>query len=164
MPIAHKDPKLPPPIALPEGPDWSSALKLLDVHAAVTLLAAVRTLYPHEGLQERVFRRVVAQFDRIAARSPVAAQIFAQFVDLVDGAMPLPFADLTEGYRVQVLKSIEGSGAFRFVQRSSVRFLYDDIEVWEAFGYEGASVQLGGYVTRGFDDLHWLPEPPAGDI
>jgi len=43
-----------------------------------------------------------------------------------------------------------------------VRFLYDDVEVWQAFGYEGASAHLGGYVNRGFNDLDWLPDPPAG--
>jgi hypothetical protein len=162
--IAHKDPKLPPPIALPDGPDWTGALRQIDPHAALTLLAAARTLYPHEGLPDRVYRRVVAQFDRMAATSPVVAQSLAQFVDLVDAAMPLPFAELTEGYRSQVLRSIEGTGAFRLVQRATVRFLYDDVEVWDAFGYEGASVQLGGYAKRGFDDLRWLPEPPAGEI
>jgi hypothetical protein len=162
--IAHKDPKLPPPIAVPEGPGWTGALTSLDAQAAATLLAAVRTLYPHEGLPERVFRRVVLHFDRMAATSPVAAAAFGDFVARVDGAMALPFAEMAETYRVQILRSLEGTGSFRVVQRSTVRFLYDDVEVWEAFGYEGASVQLGGYAKRGFNDLAWLPEPPAGEI
>ncbi len=160
-PIAHKDPKMPPPIALPEGPDWAGALGVFSPGVAETLLVAARTLYPHDGLPERVYRRVVAQLDRMAAASPLVAQGFAEFVDLVDGAMPLPFTELSEGFRVQVLKRVEASTAFRLVQRSTVRYLYDDIEVWEAFGYEGAAVHLGGYVNRGFDDLDWLPEPAA---
>lgn len=159
---AHKDPKLPPPVDLPDGPEWVAALKLFDAHAAETLVAAVRTLYPHDGLPERIYRRTVFHFDAMAAKAPVAAQSFAEFVDLVDGALPLPFRELSEGYRVQVLKGVEGTSAFRLVQRSAVRFLYDDIEVWQAFGYEGASVHLGGYVNRGFNDLDWLPDPPSG--
>jgi len=159
---AHKDPKLPPPVELPDGPEWTSALALFGPHVAETLVAAVRTLYPHDGLPERVYRRTVFQFDAMAAKAPAAAQALAQFIDLVDGAMPVPFRDLSEGYRVQVLKGIEPSSAFRLVQRSSVRFLYDDVEVWQAFGYEGASVHLGGYVNRGFNDLDWLPDPPPG--
>ncbi len=35
--------------------------------------------------------------------------------------------------------------------------LYDDKEVWEILGYEGASYDKGGYLHRGFDDLDWLP-------
>lgn len=161
-PIAHKDPRLPPPIDLPEGEDWVGALRVFSPHVAQTLLAAARTLYPHEGLPERVYRRVIAEFDRMALAAPPAAQSFAEFVDLLDTQLPLPFAELSEGYRVQVLKAVEASPAFRLVQRSTVRFLYDDIEVWETFGYEGAAVHLGGYVKRGFDDLDWLPTPPAG--
>ncbi|WP_428028961.1 hypothetical protein [Ancylobacter sp.] len=159
---AHKDPAMPPPIEVAEGPEWVDALTLLDPHVAQTLLAAARTLYPHDGLPERVYRRVILHFDRMAAHSPAAAQSFAEFADRVDGAMPLPFRDLSESYRVAALKGLEASAAFRLVQRSTVRFLYDDVEVWQAFGYQGASVHLGGYVARGFNDLDWLPEPPAG--
>ena len=159
---AHKDPKLPPPLTVAEGPEWVEALTLIDPQMAQTLLVAARTLYPHDGLPERVYRRVILHFDRMAAHSPAAAQSFAEFVDRVDAAMPLPFRELSESYRVAVLKRMETSAAFRLVQRSTVRFLYDDVEVWQAFGYEGASVHLGGYVKRGFNDLDWLPEPPAG--
>jgi hypothetical protein len=35
--------------------------------------------------------------------------------------------------------------------------LYDDAEVWDLLGYEGASFDKGGYLHRGFDDLDWLP-------
>lgn len=159
---AHKDPKMPSPPDVAEGPEWVEALILLDPQVAQTLLAAARTLYPHDGLPERVYRRVVLHFDRMAAGSPAAAQSFAEFVDRADAAMPVAFRDLSESYRVAVLKGLEASAAFRLVQRSTVRFLYDDVEVWQAFGYEGASVHLGGYVKRGFNDLDWLPEPPAG--
>lgn len=159
--VAYKDPKLAGgAIALPDRPEWVAALRVFDAHVAQTLLVAARTLYPHDSLPERVYRRVVAEFDRMAGASPAAAQMMAQFVDLADETMPLPFVELSEGYRVEVLKRLEGTPAFRLVQRSAVRFLYDDIEVWKAFGYEGASVHLGGYVKRGFDDLDWLPDPP----
>jgi hypothetical protein len=159
--IAHKDPKLPPPLALPEGPEWVSHLSALDAGAAETLVAVVRTLYPHDGLPDRVYRRVVAALDGVARAQPVPAQRLAEFLDALKERGLLPFRELSESYRVQALKAIEGSAAFRFVQRASVRFLYDDVEVWRAFGYEGASVHLGGYIERGYNDLAWLPEPPV---
>jgi hypothetical protein len=160
--IAHKDPKLPPPVALPDGSEWVGLLRVFDAALAETLVAATRTLYPHDGLPERVYRRVVLALDGMAGNAPATAQMIAELADLVDSAMPLRFRELSESYRVAVLKGIEATPAFRLVQRSTVRFLYDDREVWEAFGYEGASVHLGGYVQRGFDDLDWLPDPPAG--
>lgn len=162
FPKAYKDPKMPAPVELPDGPEWVDVLKVFDAHVAETLVVAARTLYPHQTLPERVYRRTIVAFDDLAARNSAIAQGFAEFVDLIDGATALPFRELSESYRVNALKAIEGTPAFRLIQRSTVRYLYDDLEVWQAFGYEGASVHLGGYVNRGFNDLDWLPEPPAG--
>ncbi len=158
--IAHKDPQLPAPPALPDGPGWVSALKVLDPAAAETLCAAVRTLYPHDVLPDSVYRRVVAAFDRSAAESSATASLLAECAAKLEAAFPVSFRERSEGYRTAALKALEGTPAFRLLQRSAVRFLYDDIEVWQAFGYEGAAHHLGGYLQRGFDDLDWLPPVP----
>lgn len=162
MSIAHKDPKLPLSPAIPDGPEWTHALAVLSPEAGETLVAVVRTLCPHDALPDRVYRRVVLHYDRLARTAPAAAASIAQAVGSLDAAMPLPFRERSESYRIAALKAIETTTAFVFLQRTAVRFLYDDVEVWDAFGYEGASVHLGGYVTRGFNDLDWLPEPPVG--
>jgi len=157
---AYKDPNLPTPPAVSAGPDWAQAFTTISRQDAETLRAAVATLYPHDALDPLIYRRVIAQFDRVAAQSREAAEMFASFcARLSDGAV-LPFAELAESYRVQALTNLETTPAFFFVQRLAVRYLYDDVEVWAAFGYEGASVQLGGYIKRGFDDLDWLPPLP----
>lgn len=46
--------------------------------------------------------------------------------------------------------------AFRFHAAVS---LYGDLDVTQAFGYQGPSLDDGGYIDRGFNDLDWLPEP-----
>ena len=157
---AFKDPKLRPAPALNQA-NWGVALHFLDTIDATRLLVAIRTLYPHDGLDDPVYRRVVAVFDRLATQSPQAAQSLDQFGAALEAALPLRFVDRSEGFRVQALKSIEHTPAFRYVQRTAVRHLYDDLEVWAAFGYEGASWHLGGYANRGFDDLDWLPPIPV---
>lgn len=45
---------------------------------------------------------------------------------------------------------------FRFAIMSG---LYNDLSVTSQFGYQGPSLEQGGYLQRGFDDLDWLPEP-----
>lgn len=162
MSIAHKDPRLPPSPEIPEGPEWTLALTVLSPEVGETLVAVVRTLCPHDALVDRVYRRVVLHYDRLGHAAPATAASIEQAVRALDGAMPLPFRERSESYRIAALKAIETTSAFVFLQRSAVRFLYDDVEVWGAFGYEGASVHLGGYVTRGFNDLDWLPAPPVG--
>ena len=34
-------------------------------------------------------------------------------------------------------------------------------DLWRVAGYEGESFSKGGYLARGFNDLNWLPDPPA---
>ena len=69
------------------------------------------------------------------------------------------FADLNFNDATKYLKNIEGSAFFNHVRGTSVVTLYNDKEVWDVLGYEGASFDKGGYVNRGFNDLNWLPEP-----
>jgi hypothetical protein len=159
MTIAHKDPKLPPPLAVPEGPEWISLLRNIDATQGKILCAVIRTFYPHDAIPEACYRRVVYHLDR-AARTPEAAALLRGFCGQLAELATLPFFELAETFRVQALKQIETTPDFFFVQRLSVRCFYDDVEVWAAFGYEGASVHLGGYIQRGFDDLDWLPPLP----
>ncbi len=157
---AYKDPKLPVAPTASSGPDWADAFQTISAADARTLLAAVETLYPHATLNPLIYRRVILQFDRAASSNPAAAESLAAFCASLQTAFPLPFPDLAESYRVAALKNIETTASFFFVQRLAIRYLYDDVELWAAFGYEGASVHLGGYLKRGFDDLDWLPPLP----
>jgi hypothetical protein len=36
--------------------------------------------------------------------------------------------------------------------------LYSNPQVWPLFGYQGSSLEYGGYLERGFDDIAWLPK------
>jgi len=153
--IAYKDPKLPAPLAVSSANDWAGGLQTISAPDAETLVAAICTLYPHDSLPVTIYRRVVLHFDRLAAGEGLAT-----FCKFLSEFLPIPFADLAETYRVEALKRIESTPEFTFVQRMAVRYLYDDVEVWAAFGYQGASVHLGGYIKRGFEDLDWLPPLP----
>jgi hypothetical protein len=153
--VAYKDPKLPAPLAVSEKDDWAGALKTISAADAEILAAAIQTLYPHDSLPFTVYRRVVLHFDRLDAGPTLTA-----FCKAASASWQIPFSALAETYRVEALKRIESTPEFTFVQRMAVRYLYDDVEVWAAFGYEGASVHLGGYIKRGFDDLDWLPPLP----
>ncbi len=153
--VAYKDPKLPAPLAASTAADWAAGLQTISAADAETLVAAIQTLYPHDKLPVTIYRRVVLHFDRLSA-----GQILSGFCKAASESWPIPFPALAETYRIEALKRIEALPEFTFVQRMAVRYLYDDIEVWAAFGYQGASVHLGGYIKRGFDDLNWLPPLP----
>ena len=70
------------------------------------------------------------------------------------------WSELSADKRSAVLKKIEDTAFFQQVRSKCVTGIYNNKELWEHFGYEGASTKHGGYINRGFDDLDWLPQPP----
>lgn len=125
-----------------------------DLKPAVVRL--LRAAYPHssfpDGPYERTADAILEQLDadlwhRIALESGLAT------LDL--DALADPEAPETRAY----LDTIADAEFFVFVRGVAVTTLYNDHEVWELLGYEGASFDQGGYLHRGFDDLDWLPAP-----
>ena len=53
----------------------------------------------------------------------------------------------------------EGQPFFATVRGQCVTSLYDNDMAFKVFGYPGSAWEKGGYITRGFQDLKWLPAP-----
>ena len=73
------------------------------------------------------------------------------------------FANGSEEQRVAALKKIEPSAFFQQFRVKALSVLYSTPFAYAHFGYEGEAFSKGGYLTRGFNDLRWLPEVPPGD-
>jgi hypothetical protein len=130
----------------------------LSEHVRETTLRVARAMYPHDALPDEAYEKVVRAVAAQAAGNDDVVATIEQGVAQLDD--PAPFADLDPDAQLAALERTEGSAYFDLVRATAVVELYDDPLVWEALGYEGPSVHLGGYVDRGFDDLDWLPDPP----
>jgi len=65
--------------------------------------------------------------------------------------------DIVADDQIKAMKAVESEAFFAAIQGGvRVRF-YNHPKVWEHIGYPGSSVEYGGYVDRGFDDIDWLP-------
>jgi len=73
------------------------------------------------------------------------------------------FAKTDESARVAALKKIESSEFFQTVRLKTLQVLYATPMAYAYFGYEGEAFSRGGYLSRGFNDLRWLPEVPLED-
>ena len=69
------------------------------------------------------------------------------------------FVKASADQRLAAVKSLEGKPFFATVRGKCITSLYDNDMAFAAFGYPGSSWEKGGYITRGFQDLKWLPEP-----
>ena len=70
----------------------------------------------------------------------------------------MKWIDLSDGMREAVLRGMEKTAFFTTVRTKTISGLYGNPLVYQSFGYGGPSVQLGGYIERGFDDIGWLPK------
>ena len=140
---------------------WAMSLKTVDEHAARTLLRMARHLYPHDALGDIYYATVVESIDGKAATDPELHAVIKNGVAELDRALPLPWLELSDGYQLEVLESLESTPFFQAVRGNTVVALYNNQNVWPFFGYQGSSFEYGGYLRRGFQDAGWTGEPPA---
>lgn len=79
----------------------------------------------------------------------------------LDEAAGGTFVTATPEDQEAALTRISDTPFFQAVRGKTVVSLYNQPEVWAQFGYEGPSFEQGGYLFNGFNDLSWLPDPPA---
>ena len=148
---------LSPLAALVPGRAWAVELRTLTTGEAVTVLAVIRTITPHDGLDDAAYALVVAALDADAAASAENRAL------LTSGIVALgpDFATAPEAKRVAALSAVESGAFFQGVRRKTLLVLYANPIAWAHFGYEGEAFSKGGYLLRGFNDLKWLPEVPV---
>jgi len=138
---------------------WAVELRVLSSAEAAALLALIRSIAPHDTLDDSAYALVVKAVDGDAAASAEArAELKSGLASLGEG-----FATVPEEARVLRLKAIESGAFFQSVRIKTLMVLYNNPIAWAHFGYEGESFSKGGYLLRGFNDLKWLPEVPLVD-
>ena len=65
--------------------------------------------------------------------------------------------DVAETDRVAILSSLQDSPFFRVIRSNTLQVLLRDPATFAIVGYGGSSIQYGGYLGRGFNDINWLP-------
>lgn len=119
------------------------------------LLRMGRDIYPHDHLNDLHYAK------------PLAELVTKQPELITDGLRELqasakrrhgqPFEALSaENDRVALLREIETKPFFRATRSALMFGLYNNPALFPLFGYEGSSVEKGGYLTRGYNDLDWL--------
>jgi hypothetical protein len=138
---------------------WALDLKSLTSPEGATLLAAARTIAPHDRLDDAPYALVVQALDSSAARDAATLELLRQGVS----GLGAGFATASETERVKVLTAVDTTPFFKSLRATTLMTLYGSPLVYAYFGYEGEAFSKGGYLLRGFNDLRWLPEVPLAD-
>ena len=143
---------------------WALSTEVLSGDTALSLLIMARHLYPHDFLGDQYYAEVVVNLDEQAkSDSSLAEKLENGVKDLSqiiegDRSYNVAFKDQSVGLQLQNLKRIDGSDFFETVRGATMGGLYGNPRVAAFFGWEGSSVEHGGYINRGFDDIGWLPK------
>ena len=118
------------------------------------LLRLARLLYPHDGVADDVYLEVMDSVLSDSANGPVLDSA----VTALNAAQSGDWFDLDVDDQIAAMKSVETESFFEAIRAGVRDRFYTHPKVWEHIGYPGSSVEFGGYVDKGFDDIDWLPE------
>jgi hypothetical protein len=138
---------------------WALDLTALTSEEGATLLAAARTIAPHDKLEDAAYAMVVHSIDTAAAKDSALKRQYQEGV----ARLGADFASAAENDRVAALRAVEPTPFFQTLRTNTLQVLYATPMAYEYFGYEGEAISKGGYIYRGFNDLRWLPEVPEAD-
>ena len=145
--------------SLAPSPVWALELKTLSKADGQTLMAMGRVLYPHKKLPDAVYALLAKDLDAKAAGDPAAASLLRDGISALHAAAGGSFVKVSAPRKLALVKALEGQPFFNAVRGQCVTSLYDNDMAYAALGYPGSSYDKGGYITRGFQDLKWLPAP-----
>jgi len=138
---------------------WALDMKSLTTEEGAALLAAARSIAPHDRLDDAPYALVVQALDGGSARDGATLELLRRGVS----GLGAGFVAAPESGRVAALAAIETTPFFKYVRATTLMTLYSTPLVYAYFGYEGEAFSKGGYLLRGFNDLRWLPEVPLAD-
>jgi hypothetical protein len=138
---------------------WAVELKTLTKAEGQTLLQMGRVLYPHKKLPDAVYALLAKDLDADAGKSADTAKLLRDGIAALDKATGGSFVKAKPALKAAAVKAIEGQPFFGAVRGKCITSLYDNDMAYKVFGYPGSAWEKGGYITRGFQDLKWLPAP-----
>ena len=118
---------------------------------AHSLVRMARLLYPHDALADATYADVV---QGLVSDS----EALSACIESLNSASASDWLALGEDEQIAVLREIENSTAFQTVQNGVRTGLYNHPDLFQLIRYPGSSLEFGGYIDRGFDDIDWLPE------
>lgn len=142
------------------GSVWaqSSAATGGDSAGALALARMARLLYPHDGIEDDVYAEVIDGILSDTANDSTMTAALDSAIPALNAVQTGDWFELGVEQQVASLQAVENEAFFTVIQAGVRDRFYTHPKVWEHIGYPGSSVEHGGYVERGFDDIDWLPE------
>lgn len=134
----------------------TSGVPALTDHQLAMLERISYLLFPFPQLGMEPYQRVVADMQQAAGTQADQISLITEGIALLDSAAAPAWLDLPQSEQIALLKQMENSAFFQWALPATRSRLFQDPQVWALIGYEGSSLEKGGYLQRGLDDIDWL--------
>ena len=122
------------------------------------LSKVIYQLFPHPRLDKGVYEQVTQQVsDRVAQSAELTVMMKNAMESLSRNARENKAA-LPDREKMEQLEIIQHTPFFQFVLNEALGGIYRHPLTWELLGFEGSSLEFGGYINRGFNDIDWLAD------
>jgi hypothetical protein len=108
------------------------------------------------------YREVAARVTLLASQVPEMAALMEGGIAALNSTGKRHWLELPEQEQVEIIQDLAGTPFFNFLHWMSAEIVMRDPKLWAELGYQGSSIEHGGYLYHGFDDIAWLPPAPAG--
>ncbi len=115
-------------------------------------------LFPHPRLDKGVYEQVTQQVSDKVAQSAELTVMMKNAMESLSGNARENRAALPDREKMEQLEKIQHTPFFQFILNETLSGVYRHPLTWELLGFEGSSLEFGGYINRGFNDIDWLPE------
>ncbi|GAM04218.1 hypothetical protein [Novosphingobium sp. MBES04] len=122
-----------------------------------TSAALLRQMFPHAAFAPAFYDEMAGCYLEELAARPDALAEHRRGLALLDASYIAPFAQLPAVIQRALVARVDQEPFFTAYLMRGAELVYRDARVWDRLGYEGSSVEYGGYLDRGFDDIDWLP-------
>lgn len=122
------------------------------------LAKIARLLFPHDGIADDVYAAVIDSILSDAANDSSLSEVLDDAVSALNAAQDADWFNIGAREQIAAMQAVENEAFFAAIQGAVRERFYSHPKVWEHIAYPGSSVEYGGYVDRGFNDIDWLPE------
>jgi len=143
---------------LSAGTAWAQSSEATTNDAAAMLARMARLLYPHAGIGDDMYLAVIESILTQTASDPAMTKTLDAAIHALNAAPGGDWFEVTTEQQLAALQAVEKEPFFGLIQAAVRDRFYNHAVVWKHIGYPGSSVEHGGYLERGFDDIDWLPE------
>jgi len=133
------------------SPLWS------DIHQKV-LSDVLFQLFPHQKLHQEVYQQVAIRIGDKVQQSKELLPLMSRAMDKMANGSYEKWMTLSAQEKTASLKTLQRTPFFQFTLNEAINGIYHHPDTWRLLGFEGSSLEFGGYINRGFNDIDWLPE------